>query len=175
MKRYLIFILLLLLTSPFSKAEFQNLSKFLEKKEFSNDLETSGTNKYSNREKRPFKKLKSSIDKIKDLFLGPDWDIPLDIPPITIGKRSGLDLGLGYNYKTSYDGHTFVRTDTYKLGFSIRPGDLFQGLPLFLNISDKSELTYKRRFKSKWSFFNRPFWRNGLERGVHRRNGARRS
>ena len=69
MKRYLIFILLLLLTSPFSKAEFQNLSKFLEKKEFSNDLETSGTNKYSNREKRPFKKLKSSIDKIKDLFL----------------------------------------------------------------------------------------------------------
>ena len=132
--------LIFFIFSFYSLAESTDLSSLLEKAPFKNETKTE--------KKKPYKKIKSSLSKIKDLLFGPDWDIPLDLPPIALNKKAGLDLGLGYNYKTSYDGMTFVRTDTFKLGYSIAPGDLFQGLPLFLNISDKSQLSYKRRFKS---------------------------
>ena len=89
----------------------------------------------------------SKIEKVKDYFFGPDWDFSFNYPEINLGDNAGLNLG--YNYKTSYDGHTFIRTDTIKMGININPGDLFNGLPIYIKVSDHANLSYKRRFSSK--------------------------
>jgi hypothetical protein len=92
-------------------------------------------------------KISSKIEKIKGPLFGPDWDFSLNFPEFPLGNNAGINTG--YNYKTSYLGRSFIRTDTFKLGFSIHPGDIFGGLPLYLNLSDKTHFIYKRRFASK--------------------------
>ena len=94
------------------------------------------------------------MNRVRHEILEADLDVRADLFDFEIIKGISISAKYKYELEPSYRDGWHTRIDRYTVNGNVKVGDILEGLrgdlPVYLNLTPKSEIVFARQYKSKW-------------------------